>query len=142
MKHPASDKNQVADIRFIIEDDTGYEESSAFSELINWQPLYNLYTTPDGIMVHIELPGVSKGDVTVYLRRRYMIVTGSRVTPTGLTGECCVFHNLEIPYGSFSRRVDFPIPIETHQYHYELREGILTMHFQTLKEKIIPIEEE
>lgn len=142
MKHPASDKNQVADIRFIVENDVDHEESNVFSELINWQPLYNLYTTADGIMVHIELPGVSEGDVTVYLRRRCMIITGIRVTPPGLTSECCVFHNLEIPYGSFTRRIDFPIAIETKQYHYELQKGVLTMHFQALKEKVIPIEGE
>jgi HSP20 family molecular chaperone IbpA len=142
MKQPASEKSQVAEITFITDNDIDHEESTLFSELINWQPLYNLYTTPDGIMVHLELPGVNEGNITVYLRRRYMIVTGSRVTPPGLTGECCVFHNLEIPYGSFTRRIDFPITIETQQYSYDLQAGILTMQFQALKEKIIPIEGE
>jgi HSP20 family molecular chaperone IbpA len=142
MKPPDSNKSQTADIRFIIENDAAHEESTVFSELINWQPLYNLYTTQDGIMVHIELPGVREGDVTVYLGRRHMIITGIRVTPPGLTSECCVFHNLEIPYGSFTRRIDFPIAIEKQHYHYELQNGVLTMHFQALQEKTIPIEGE
>lgn len=140
MKHPASGKSQLADIRFIIENDVDYDESSVYSELINWQPLYNLYTTQDGIVIHLELPGVNERDITVYLRRRYMIITGIRVTSPGLTGECCVFHNLEIPYGSFTRRIDFPVPIETQEYSYELQAGILTMQFQALEEKTIPIE--
>ncbi len=140
MKHPASGKSQLADIRFIIENDVDYDESTAYSELINWQPLYNLYTTQDSIVIHLELPGVNERDITVYLRRRYMVITGIRVTPPGLTGECCVFHNLEIPYGSFTRRIDFPVPIQTQEYSYELQAGILTMQFQALEEKTIPIE--
>jgi HSP20 family molecular chaperone IbpA len=140
MKHAASKKKQNMDPRFVIDNSVDYEIQHVHSEFTNWQPLYNLYTTPDTIMVHLELPGVDMQDVVVHLHSRYMVVAGTRRAPVGLTRDCCVFHNLEIPYGNFSRHIDFPVPIEIHKYDYEVRDGILTFQFQVLTETIIPIE--
>lgn len=140
MKRTASDKNRDLDPRFILDNDLHYSEDEALSEVINWQPLYNLYTTSDNIIVHLELPGVNLQDVVIYLRSRYMVITGNRQAPSGLSADCCVFHNLEIPYGRFSRRVDFPMPIQVRHYDYEVQDGILTLQFQVLVETIIPVE--
>lgn len=128
------------DPRFILDNKVDYEEQEILSEFINWQPLYNLYTTPDSIIVHLELPGVNLQDVVIYLRSRYMVVTGNRKAPAELKGECCVFHSLEIPYGRFSRRIDFPVPIEIRRYNYDVQDSILTLQFQALVETIIPVE--
>jgi HSP20 family molecular chaperone IbpA len=140
MKRTASKKSRGANLRFVLDSDIDYEEVGILSDFINWQPLYNLYTTPGGLIVHLELPGVDLQDVVIYLRSRYMIVNGSRTTPSWLSGDFCVFHSLEIPYGHFSRRIDFPIPIEVRKYQYEIQNGILTLYFQASKEKIIPVE--
>jgi HSP20 family molecular chaperone IbpA len=140
MKRTASKKNKNLDPRFILDSKIDYEEQEILSEFINWQPLYNLYTTPDSIIVHLELPGVNLQDVVIYLRSRYMVVTGNRKAPTELKGECCVFHSLEIPYGRFSRRIDFPVPIEIRRYNYDVQDSILTLQFQALVETIIPVE--
>ena len=140
MKRAASKKNRGANLRFVLDRDIDHEELNTLSDFINWQPLYNLYTTPEGLVVHIELPGVDLQDVVIYLRSRYMIVNGIRTAPSWFTGNLCVFHNLEIPYGHFSRRIDFPVPIEVRQYEYEILNGILTLYFQSLQEKIIPVE--
>ena len=140
MKRPASKKNANLDPRFILDKNTDYEEQEISSEFTNWQPLYNLYTTPDTITVHLELPGVNLQDVVIYLRSRYMVVTGNRRAPSDLTTECCVFHNLEIPYGRFLRRIDFPVPIEIRRYDYDVQDGMLTLQFRVLAETIIPVE--
>ena len=140
MKRTASKKGKPLDPRFVLDHNIDYEEQEILSEVINWQPLYNLYTTPDSIIVHLELPGVNLQDVVVYLHSRYMVVTGNRQAPSALAGECCVFHSLEIPYGRFSRRIDFPAPIEMRHYNYEVQDGILTLQFQVLLERIIPVE--
>jgi HSP20 family molecular chaperone IbpA len=142
MKRPVSEKDLDTHIEFIIDDNIDYDDGSVFPEFANWQPQYNLYTTPEGIMLHLELAGVDTRDIVIYLRTRHMIIMGNRTTPPGLTGDCCVFHNLEIPYGRFIRRIDFPIPIETRQHQHEMRDGLLTIHLKALEEKIIPIEGE
>jgi len=140
MKRTASKKGRGASLRFVLDSDIDHEEPGMLSDFINWQPLYNLYTTPEGLVVHLELPGVDLQDVVIYLRSRYMIVNGGRTAPSWLERNLCVFHSLEIPYGHFSRRIDFPVPIEVRQYGYEIQNGILTLYFQLLQEKIIPVE--
>jgi HSP20 family molecular chaperone IbpA len=140
MKHAASKKSRTADIRFIVDNTDRYEEYSSFSELIHWQPLYNLYATDDSIVVHIELTGVNLQEIVIFLRSRYMFIAGNRLAPPGVIEEHCVFHNLEIPYGRFARRIDFPVPVETRQYRYETRDGILTIRLKAVAEKIIPVE--
>jgi len=140
MKDLASDKGHKTDIRFITDDNFDNEDLSAFSELTNWQPLYNLYTTSEAIIVHLELAGVELSDLVVFLRSRYMVIAGNRITPQGITENCCVFHNLEIPFGRFHRRIDFPIPVETRKYRYETQNGILTIRLRTMQEKFITIE--
>ncbi len=142
MKHPASKKDPAADIRFVIDSNVDYQEDGFFSELNNWQPSCNLYTIDDSIIVHLELTGVSLRDVVIFLQSRYMYVTGNRTAPPPIIEEHCIFHNLEIPYGRFTRRIDFPMPIETRGYKYEMQNGILTLQFKVVEEKIIPVEGE
>jgi HSP20 family molecular chaperone IbpA len=136
----ASKQNQRTDPQFILDDKINFEEQEALTDPINWQPLYNLYTVNDSIIVHLELPGVNLQDVVIYLRSRYMVVTGNRRAPSELRRDCCIFHSLEIPYGRFSRRIDFPVPVEIRRYNYDVQDGILTLQFQTLVETIIPVE--
>jgi len=140
MKNADPHKGRETGIQFITAEDIEYGDRSVFSELTNWQPLYNLYAAGEVIIVHVELPGVDMSDIIVFLRSRFMIITGTRITPPGITDTCCVFHNLEIPFGRFHRRIEFPAPIETKNYQYDLRNGILTIQLQTVKEKIITVE--
>ncbi|MDH4210393.1 MAG: Hsp20/alpha crystallin family protein [candidate division WOR-3 bacterium] len=142
MKHPTSKRDHAADIRFVTDSSADYEENGSFSELINWQPSYNLYTTDDSIIVHLELTGVSLRDVVIFLRSRYMHIAGNRTAPPPIIEEHCIFHNLEIPYGRFTRRIDFPMPVETRGYKYEMKNGILTLQFKVVEKKIIPVEGE
>lgn len=140
MKHPASGKEHAGDITFVVDSSADYDEKGSFSELINWHPSYNLYTTNDSIIVHFELAGVELRDVVIFLRSRYMYVAGNRTAPQPNIAEHCIFHNLEIPYGRFTRRIDFPMPVETRQYKYDMQNGILTLQFRIVEQKIIPVE--
>jgi len=110
-------------------------------DFINWQPFYDLYIVNENVVVTIEIAGVDINDFSIYLGKIYMIIDGIRKSPNVLNKEDCVFHNLEIPYGRFNRKIDFPAPIEPRGYQYRIENGILTLRFPILKEKIIPIEE-
>ncbi|UCF71392.1 MAG: Hsp20/alpha crystallin family protein [candidate division WOR-3 bacterium] len=142
MKDALSNNEQRVRIRFVTDADLEYETNTEFSELTNWQPLYNLYVTSESTIIHLELAGVTEKEISVFLRSRYMIVTGTRILQQGITEDHCVFHNLEIPFGKFHRRIDFPMPIEPHEYQYDLRNGILTIQLRMMREKIITIEGE
>jgi HSP20 family molecular chaperone IbpA len=140
MRRGASKKIPAVDIRFITNNELADETHGTLIDFINWQPLYNLYATPDGIIIHLELAGVDLEDIVIYLHSRYMVVIGNRQAPAALTRNSCVFHTLEVAYGRFRRRIDFPVPVEIRQYQHEVRNGMLTLHFKAVKEKLIPIE--
>jgi len=142
MKHPASGKEHVGDITFVVDSSVEYDENASLSELTNWHPSYNLYTTDDSIIVQVELAGVELRDVVIFLRSRYMYVSGNRTVPRPSITEHCIFHNLEIPYGRFVRRINFPMPVETRRYTYEMQNGILTLQLRVVEKKIIPVEGE
>ena len=142
MKHSVSMVNKKGDIRIIFDDMPDFDEDILIGNLVNWQPLYDLYVMADDVVVTIEIAGVDIKDFSVYVERLYMLIDGIRKSPGMLNKEYCIFHNLEIPRGRFNRKIDFPIPIKPRQCQYEIENGILILKFPILKEKIIPIEEE
>ena len=110
-------------------------------DFISWQPLYDLYIIEDDMVITIEIAGVKPKDFSLNITRNYLIINGMRRSSEILTKEACKFHNIEIPHGSFYRRIDFPLPVEPKQYNYDLDNGILTLRLPIEQEKIIPIED-
>lgn len=138
---PAARHERKKGLRFIIGDARDRADILITPEMTGWQPAYNLFTTRDAIIVQVELPGVAPQDTAVLLSSRGMIITGDRLPGPDITDERCVFHNLEIPFGRFCRRIEFPIPVEATQCRYEITDGILKIECRTMRERIIPVEE-
>ena len=145
MKHSLSDVNNGCDIEAlkIVFDNIPHfdDQDTVISDLIHWQPLYDLYVVNDEVVVTIEIAGVKIKDFSIYVEKKVMIIDGIRKSPHIFTSECLTFHNIEILYGRFYRRIDFPILVEPKQYQYKINNGILTLRFPTMKERIIPIED-
>ena len=142
MKHSVSDLDNdydVTQINVVFDEASELEDTSL--AIIHWQPLYDLYVTGDSVVVTIEIAGVSAKDFAIYLGKEYLIIDGMRKSHDVFTSDCCTFHNIEIPYGRFNRKIDFPIPVEPRQYQYSVNHGILTLKLPCVKEKIIPVEE-
>jgi HSP20 family molecular chaperone IbpA len=143
MRHSVSEARKKASLRIIFDSmpDLGTNDI-IISEFVNWQPLYDLFIIKEKVVVTIEIPGVDVKDFSVYVCRGYMVIDGYRKSPSWLDRNCCTFHNFEIPYGRFIRRIEFPLLVEPKQYQHVIENGILTLTFPIEKEKIIPIEEE
>lgn len=142
MKHSVSDLDNdygVTQINVVFEEISELEDTSL--AIIHWQPLYDLYVSGDDVVVTIEIAGVAVKDFAIYLGREYMIIDGIRKSRDVFTSNCCTFHNIEIPYGRFNRKIDFPVPVEPRQYQYTANHGILTFKLPCVKEKIIPVED-
>jgi HSP20 family molecular chaperone IbpA len=129
------------DIRIVFDDKNGYNIQSYAPDFINWQPLYDLYMVEAELVITIDLAGITTKDFSIHVTHDYLILKGVRRSPVILTKETCKFHNIEIPYGSFYRRIDFPLRVEPRQYHCSLDNGLLTLRFLIEREKIIPIED-
>ncbi|MCX7995101.1 MAG: Hsp20/alpha crystallin family protein [candidate division WOR-3 bacterium] len=133
-----------AEIRVIFKSVDEVSEELSTISLINWEPSYDLYIVDETIYVSIELPGVEMKDITLQVGRNYMIISGVKKPPVvEVPGRHnIVFHNLEISYGRFFRRIDFPLPVESRYGNYKLENGVLTVKFPIIKEHIIPVVEE
>lgn len=135
MKRPQSDYD-VDKLQVIFDQLHGLEDP----DFVSWQPLYDLYITEGEVVITIEIAGVKAKDFTIHAARNYLIIDGMRESAELLIKECCRFHNIEIPYGRFNRKIDFPVSVQPKQYKYRMDNGILTLRFPIEKEKIIPIE--
>jgi len=116
-------------------------ENIFISDFVNWQPFYDLYVTGEKMIITIEIAGVRVRDIAIYAAKTFMVIDGIRRSPEKIDKNHCTFHNLEIPYGRFNRRIDFPWPVEPRKCQYRIENGILTITLPIMKERIIPIEE-
>ncbi len=118
------------------------EHDLVFLQLVQWQPLYDLYIIDDQVIATIEIAGVAVQDFALYLNKRYMIIEGVRRTARTTNANRCTFHNIEIPYGRFTRKIEFPVPVQPSKYHASLTDGMLVLRLPIVQEKVIPIEDE
>ena len=72
-----------------------------------WEPPADVIETPQGLEVHIALPGVAAGSIIVELEPAAIAVSASRPFPA-CEGAARI-HALEIPYGRFERRIRLPM---------------------------------
>lgn len=128
-------------LRVIFEDSVGLEDLDDFlPEFINWQPLFDLYVVKDEVVVTVEVTGIEPRDIMVYAGKTYLLVKGIRRSPEYLNKDCCVFHNLEIPYGQFFRRIELPLPVAPTRLKASIHNGLLTVTVPAAKEHVIPID--
>jgi HSP20 family molecular chaperone IbpA len=141
MERSPSD-HDINGVRVILDDIQDYNDAHNYTpDFVSWQPLYDLFIIKGEMVITIEIAGVKPKDFSIHVARNYLIIDGTRKSSEILSKEGCKFHNIEIPYGSFYRRMDFPLPVEPRQYQYSLDNGILTLRFPIEREKIIPIED-
>lgn len=129
-------------VNVIFDDKAVFNDmSDDASDFISWQPLYDLYIMEGEMVITMEIAGIKPSDFSVHITRNYLVINGTRRSPEILSKKPCKFHNIEIPYGPFYCRIDFPLPVEPKQFQYCLNNGILILRFPVEREKIIPIED-
>ena len=138
----SSSEGDKKEVRVIFGDIAVFDDVSDYSsDFISWQPLYDLYIMEGEMVITVEIAGIKPSDFSIHITRNHLVINGTRRSPEILSKKQCKFHNIEIPYGPFYRRIDFPLPVEPKQYQYCLNNGILILRFPVEKEKIIPIED-
>jgi HSP20 family protein len=97
----------------------------------SWEPPADIVESEDLLQVHVALPGVSPGSITIILEPGGVVVSALRAFPCRESG--AHIHRIEIPYGRFERRIALPLhdpymPIEL--VAKELVDGLLTLTFR------------
>ncbi len=98
-----------------------------------WQPAADVYRTPAGWLVKVELAGVRQEDIELYTSGRVLLVRGKRWDRPMTVG--CRLHSLEIAYSAFERCIELPADLERLRLSTEYRDGMLWIQLSTSGER-------
>lgn len=86
-------------------------------------PLVNVWTSPNGAIVRVEVPGIAPDSVDISLMNDTLTIKGSR-TPEELKGGESR-HRQERGYGQFARSLQLPFSINADQVQANFANGVL-----------------
>lgn len=88
-----------------------------------FRPLADLYETPQGLVLRMEVAGVAASDLSLELAGRELVIRGQRRSsgPAGPTR----FFQQEMGFGSFERTFLLPMPIDPQGVTARYGDGIL-----------------
>lgn len=92
-----------------------------------WVPHVNFYEKNDKYQIRIELPGIDKNKIEVYVDMSTHVLTirGSRTCKEEEEAEIC--HLRESALGPFSRRIHLPPDVQADKVKATYKEGVLNL---------------
>jgi HSP20 family protein len=93
-----------------------------------WYPAADVYQTPEGWLVKVELAGVSAEDIELDIQGNILYIAGSR-KDRSCTGELS-YHQMEITYSSFEKTLKFPASIEGAVVEHNFENGLLLIRLK------------
>jgi len=104
-----------------------------------WIPRADLFAGKDSYVVRLEIPGVPREQVKVYLSSTACIVMGERRPPEPETLRPL---NVELPYGRFERHLPVPVGLKPEQLTARWTEGMLELRLtlDPTAAKITPVD--
>lgn len=120
---------------------TGREEQT-------YPPTMDVYEKADSLVIELELPGVNKKDIEIFVASSLVTVQGIRSDVkhgSGPTGRKISFLQLERKLGRFYRKIELPVPCNTQGARAVYDKGILKIEFTKIVDrrggrKRIPVE--
>ena len=97
--------------------------------LFQWRPAADVYRTPNGWLVKLELAGVRPEEIEVSIRGCILMVCGRRRDCLLEEREQC--YSLEISYTNFQRQFELPCDFEHARVASEYRDGMLLIRIDT-----------
>lgn len=89
-----------------------------------WYPSADIFQTPDGWLVKVELAGVAAEDIELEIAGSQLYIAGTRrdrmCAAVGMT-----YHQMEITYSRFEKTLEFPDVIEGASIEHNFENGLL-----------------
>ncbi len=86
-------------------------------------PLVDIYENDDEILLHAEMPGVKKDDITVNIDNGNLTLSGLRSVTSEGAAEWEEFGEVE-----YQRAFSVPQTIDVGKVNAELKDGVLALH--------------
>lgn len=93
-----------------------------------WYPSADVYQTPDGWLVKVELAGVSAEDIEIDVQGNILNIAGCRKDKTCAAGMS--YQQMEITYSHFEKTLEFPAPIDGAKLEHNYEDGILMIYLK------------
>lgn len=88
-----------------------------------WYPAADVYETPDGWLVKVELAGVSTEDVEIEIQGNVLSIAGCRKDRSCAVGFS--YRQMEITYSHFEKVLSFPASIDGASIEHNFENGLL-----------------
>ena len=92
-------------------------------KLQTWRPTVDIYEAENGIVLAVELPGVSKEDIAVEVKDDVLTLTGERVPDPAINEDS--YYRRERLFGPFKRSFTLHQDIKPDQIKATFKDGIL-----------------
>lgn len=124
----------IADVEAYM--DEWFHASPAFGLLqgVRWRPLTDAYATDDAYHITLAIPGMKTEEISVQLEQGIVRVRGVRREP-----DCEKRHyfKMEIPVGSFERRIRVPASVRPEDLSVSYADGLL--HIRLLRKAPVEV---
>jgi HSP20 family protein len=90
-----------------------------------WYPPADVYRTPEGWIVKVELAGVCAEELEIEITGATLRIGGCRRDT--FHNETVSYHQLEITYSRFEKLIRFPCPIEGAEIESDYNDGLLIL---------------
>ncbi len=91
----------------------------------SWTPAVDIHETDDGFVIKAELPGVSKGNVSVDVHQNTLTLRGQRKHEAEVKNER--YHRVERSYGTFQRSFVLPAVVDQDKVQATFKDGVLEL---------------
>ena len=88
-----------------------------------WYPAADVYQTPDGWVVKVELAGVSEEEIEIEIQGNALSIAGCRKDRSCAAGVS--YQQMEITYSNFEKTLRFPTPIDGATIEHSVENGLL-----------------
>ena len=88
----------------------------------------DVYQTPDGWVVKVELAGVSVDDMVIDIQDNVLCIAGSRKDRSCTVG--ATYQQMEITYSNFEKKLRFPATIDGATIEHEFENGLLIIQLR------------
>lgn len=130
------------DMRKALEDFIACKNPSAMISHLGWKPPTDVFETQQNITVRMDIAGMNPSDILLGFdgETNALTITGKRTDKTHerKTG----YHQMEIIYGPFHRRVVIPKPVDLEKVTTSYNNGFLEITFpktERSRRKIVSI---
>ena len=93
-----------------------------------WYPAADVFQTPDGWVVKVELACVSAEEIEIEIQGNSLYIAGCRKDRSCAAG--VAYQQMEITYSNFEKTLRFPAPIDGASIEHVFENGLLIIQLR------------